>query len=140
MGNYSNYLHSNLPGMVFKGNPVISRNGYLPTSAFLRTYIDANAQLSQGLLKEIMFYTHGIDTAPTPGMNRLRVQIWKPVGNAGDNEYELVWEYHEQELEIGPIGVLWKVRLILSYRGSKGEMVLREMVGNDTTGISLILV
>ena len=101
--------------MVFRGNPVVLRNGFLPRSTHLRTYIDANAQLSPGLLKEIMFYTHGIDRVPTLLMDRLRVQIWKPVGNAGDNEYELVWE-HQQELEIGPIGVLWRVRIILRYR------------------------
>ena len=50
---------------------------------------------------------------PTPGMDKVRVQIWKPVG---DYEYELVWEHQEQGLEIGPVGTLWRVCLILCHR------------------------
>ena len=65
-----------------------------------------------------MFYTHETDVAPSPGMNTLRVQIWRPVGGAGDNEFELIWEHQEQGLEIGSVGVLWRVRLILRYRES----------------------
>ena len=111
MGNYSQYVHNHPPDMVFRGNPVIPRGDYLPSSAFRKTFIDANTQLSTGLLKEIMFYTHGVNTAPIPGMNKLRLQIWKPVGDAGDNMYELVWEHQERGLEVGPVGTLWRVRI-----------------------------
>ncbi len=107
----STLLHTLPPSQEFRGNDVVLRNAYLPAGA-RKSWLDVHVNLTQGVLKEFLFYTHSF--TGSVGNVSIRLQIWRPVpGNVtlqGNLYYRLVWEYRVENLNvISSNGTLWRV-------------------------------
>ena len=100
---------------------MILNSAYLPSGA-KKSWIDGEAFLSPGILKEILFYTHNFTEFPDGPNVNFRLQIWRPTpgeitpGINNDFRYRLVWQYLVENANIiSSNGILWRVSIFLSF-------------------------